>query len=588
MGTDLSNKEYTKCVKLINDFFLTHSFRELEKMKELIQINRKTENEELYKYFNELYGDMKYGDLKRGIQAVFKVIDILAVSKDMSSYFEIKTISYNNFNVSELRCVNIGDKIEEDSDLQLIQLLATTTENVQSVEFDGNIINTTMYRKDMKQYVKTYFLINGIIVDEIILHRSKTDTIPMSVYTTSTGFIWKDTKILQRSLPEPFTDYEKFDILYYDKHSLKEAQDLSEHIDKWFGKKVTSLELNPDTIIRYREKYPEYKKINLLVFKETGQLAIGSGEEVRKMFSEDAKSIIIPSSRLKSTIYDFMHRYDDDKEGGRFEYKILSGLIYLYNKHRNIACIPFSNPENINKYNPEQMEKLKKDKTFKYYSLTDVYSILYNEMDKKELVKMSPILISEVRSCLKTGKRFIPILIYIIKKDDKDEHRFHQSAMLYDSKANTIEFFDPNGISKKEYTVKLIKAVTKKVSEVFEKSLETKFAEIYEPIDYCPLFSYQLLQSKEKIYENVSGTCCIWTFWYLDLRMSNPNVSREDISSYAMASILKNYKTYTDFILGYSSALSIYGDTVIEEEGNLEINKKIRTRLFENLNILLK
>ena len=164
---------------------------------------------------------------------------------------------------------------------------------------------------------------------------------------------------------------------------------------------------------------------------------------------------------------------------------------------------------------------------------------------------------NDIKKCYNDGKyRFIIIPFSIVGAGG------HHTVLIYDKKLKEMEWFDPNGITYFPYPYfskyeKTDKVITKLFNENIDENMIQKF---YNPLDFCPI-GLQHLQHNEKEMvkdKDPEGFCTSWSFWFIELRLSNPNLSREKLLKYATSNLVNNKeKSLTKFIRGYSVFLDI-------------------------------
>ena len=140
----------------------------------------------------------------------------------------------------------------------------------------------------------------------------------------------------------------------------------------------------------------------------------------------------------------------------------------------------------------------------------------------------------------------------------------HANYMIYDRELKTLSRFEPFG--------KVVSAclnppnLDKKIFELFTKKLGVDYIkEYYPPEAFLPYESFQTIQENEKVWVNRKeddepvGYCSVWSAWFIDLRLSNPDVDKDELVKLAM-NRLKKLKaetglTFTSFIRNYSGLI---------------------------------
>lgn len=106
----------------------------------------------------------------------------------------------------------------------------------------------------------------------------------------------------------------------------------------------------------------------------------------------------------------------------------------------------------------------------------------------------------------------------------------HALLALHDKKTNEIEFFNrsageisDNAINKYQEDFKIV------FSEIYGDNVKFKFQE-----NFCiktKIFTFKCNWHYPKIYEHLGGECVLWVLWYLELRLTNKNLSRKQVLS---------------------------------------------------------
>jgi len=132
------------------------------------------------------------------------------------------------------------------------------------------------------------------------------------------------------------------------------------------------------------------------------------------------------------------------------------------------------------------------------------------------------------------NERFIIINLRI---ENLNNYEKHANVLIYDKKRKEMERFEPYGYLENIDNTNLDKIIKK----IFKKEIK----KYYKPLDFCPFNSFQKLEILEKRKEgDLCGFCNIWVLWYIELRISNPNISRKKIVKFAIKKIGKNFKNF--------------------------------------------
>jgi ankyrin repeat protein len=131
----------------------------------------------------------------------------------------------------------------------------------------------------------------------------------------------------------------------------------------------------------------------------------------------------------------------------------------------------------------------------------------------------------------------------------------HFNSILIDYKLKTIERFEPHGYKSSWYHNQ--KLMDKKLSSILKKLLPT-FKYIY-PHEFINRIGFQGFDSTSKTYDITQfidiGYCVVWSFWYINLRLDNPDIPRNKLIELAILKIHKKYTSTKKFIMAYSNSI---------------------------------
>lgn len=146
------------------------------------------------------------------------------------------------------------------------------------------------------------------------------------------------------------------------------------------------------------------------------------------------------------------------------------------------------------------------------------------------------------------NKRFV---IFPFGFDCKNTYG-HANYMVYDRDEYSLERFEPYGQAYR----KCLNPVNldTKMKELFRENLGyDSIKRYYKPLDFLEIESIQRLQEKET---KQGGFCPVWSCFYVEIRLSNPELSRNRVIKDAIKNIKKRNLTLTQYIVNYSSYLT--------------------------------
>lgn len=135
----------------------------------------------------------------------------------------------------------------------------------------------------------------------------------------------------------------------------------------------------------------------------------------------------------------------------------------------------------------------------------------------------------------------------------------HANWLLYDKKTKSLERFESYG---KINDRKCLNPsdLDEKIENLFKENLGDDYIEnYYHPLSYSPARNIQTLQEAEGEKLEVVGFCSVWSCFWIDLRLSNPEIDREELLDMAIKELKKIKKqkkiSLTQFIRNYSGLI---------------------------------
>ena len=146
----------------------------------------------------------------------------------------------------------------------------------------------------------------------------------------------------------------------------------------------------------------------------------------------------------------------------------------------------------------------------------------------------------------------IRFIVFYINLRQDDHSDYHANTLIIDKNARTIERFEPNDSSKEWEDFNNGEELDNELRKVFNNYNLT-----YIPMNQtCPI-GFQQLEGREDSsgFKSFGGNCIMWALWYMDLRLSNPDVPRDILIKSAWKKI-KNDGSFKVFINSYHHFLS--------------------------------
>lgn len=243
---------------------------------------------------------------------------------------------------------------------------------------------------------------------------------------------------------------------------------------------------------------------------------------------------------------------------GLFNADVLHNVIYtvsILKKYKNVS-IPFQYKipdkvlndkillgNDLFKFDDKIISSLINIYTDNFYEISP-YLILWKSIDAYYINKNLNIYIKKLM--IKPEIRFIVLKLTIISQGTT-----HANILIYDKIQNIFERFEPYG------DVPYVSENLNKVLEDLGKSLfGAKY--VYNTIGFQSYSNDN--QTSVKKLGDPNGYCLAWTFWYLEMRINNENLSQNDLLKMTLKSILDNKNVdrnqlFISFIRDYSSNL---------------------------------
>src|SRR3989338_4195419 len=280
-------------------------------------------------------------------------------------------------------------------------------------------------------------------------------------------------------------------------------------------------------IIRERQREKEKKGEKEKKKKEYGKYNVIYSERDKK---EYGKYNVIYSERDKKESKNIKMMKMREKGNKGKEYKriytgesIYKMLLHIINENRNICGILPSKRENI---------------------LFGSYSMEWICENGERILKKPQDFDRKVRECNEKTGRFIVIVLYLNyrkkcrerkEKITELKNNQHINVLIYDKMTNELERFEPLGEIEEDYYEVKDGKLDNKIMEALKGVITIDKYE--KPIDYCPKISFQqkeILEKKAEIENLDENLCGYWSLWYLDLKLSNPDIIRKKLVEYAI------------------------------------------------------
>ena len=161
----------------------------------------------------------------------------------------------------------------------------------------------------------------------------------------------------------------------------------------------------------------------------------------------------------------------------------------------------------------------------------------------KEKLNVPSHFLEELRKCLRDEKkRFVTLPLDIVYGVDT----LHSHFLVYDKRTGEMERFEPQESIDPVHQ----QAIDENLKSFFIDDVgETmKISRWYPPMDYCPTQGPRHLL-------NSGGLCQVWSLWYTNTRLSNPDKTRNQVTTMALGEFKQDSQGFKNFVQSYNAFL---------------------------------
>ena len=290
---------------------------------------------------------------------------------------------------------------------------------------------------------------------------------------------------------------------------------------------------------------------------------------------------------------------------------VLSGLIYLMKKINNIDGTNNGEHSQSNTNYMISSINIIKDKTDIVICKKNKSSLLQSHFDDNSQSNSSPDQICEIIGfeIMWINKNIIfpinknttinSILDWAVKNKSNGSRWFvvpigieigsfsHANYLIIDIEMMEVERFEPHGSHTPvglNYEPELLDMFIS--SYLDESGLEFKY---FSPKDYLPKIGFQIIEINELKSDYIgdpNGFCALWCIWWVDMRLSNPNILRSKLVKQLNKELINNKISYKKLIRDYSQYIIDIRDKIFIK-ANTNINEWINDTILEkNIELL--
>ncbi len=165
----------------------------------------------------------------------------------------------------------------------------------------------------------------------------------------------------------------------------------------------------------------------------------------------------------------------------------------------------------------------------------------------------------------------------------------HANYLIIDVELMEVERFEPHGSFPPigfNYETEMLDSMLFN----YMKEINTNF-KYFKPKDYLPKIGFQTIEINELKADYIgdpNGFCALWCIWWVDMRLSNPNISRNKLLKQLNKELINNKYSYKKLIRDYSYLIVNVRDKLFTK-ANTNINEWINDSISEkNINLLNK
>jgi ankyrin repeat protein len=151
----------------------------------------------------------------------------------------------------------------------------------------------------------------------------------------------------------------------------------------------------------------------------------------------------------------------------------------------------------------------------------------------------------------------------------------HANFLIFDINNNQVERFEPHGSdSPFELNAKLF-------DETLQNKLKFLNFEYISPYDYLPKIGFQSKEMHEldtNYIGDPNGFCALWCVWWCDMRISNPNYSRNKLFKLLTNEITNENYLYKKIIRDYGYYITNMRDNILKK-----INANVNDWMNDNI-----
>ena len=289
----------------------------------------------------------------------------------------------------------------------------------------------------------------------------------------------------------------------------------------------------------------------------------------------------------------------NNSDHGLFNSDIVHSMIYTveFMKRYPEISIPYQSTDKDKKIFDTWRLKMYKNNLIAnqdtLWNLVDLYNgMLYNILPHVILwrSKEQHYIDEKMRLCIRhiipSKQRFIMIKLTVIP----NSFTTHANTVLYDKKLNKVIRFEPYGVN----DIVDGDELDREIKKVFEDAVG-KTVKYVRPEDYLLNFQWQTIShdsdTEKKILGDPVGYCLAWCYWFISIKMKNPDMDEKELMKHEFDKIKKQNtdigNSYLVHIRSYSSKLDKMKNEFMKDIDIPNLAKYHTTYTDNNLNKIL-
>lgn len=404
--------------------------------------------------------------------------------------------------------------------------------------------------------------------------------LPINIAITNKNYDAVRLLIKTNKLNLSKTDKELNIPIHYLLHT-KPISEVPEDIMRFFieNSNLNRKNIDKETPIKMLKKHKKLKKYieRYIVSSESGYSDTTSSEQVIIPKTNDVKFGLFNSDVFHSALY----------------------LIYLMKKYNNLT-MPLQYPI-MEKYIFD-LWKINNETIIHIDKKTDLFNNVMN-IQFKILFPFTTATITWInkdhnyvdknikyyigRTINNKNIRFVMIKISIVPQTNFT----HANIALYDKKTNTLVRFEPYGDWKFFDSENLDDLLVNTFNSITKQKVQ-----FLNPIKYLNTAKFQSLSNDTELMNarlgDPAGYCLAWCIWFVELKLSNPDVEYKELVENAMTNILDNSKTKENpvmlYIRNYSNLLDKEKNKLLKEIGFSDNELYITAYTSEHFNKIIQ